>query len=73
LVEGAFGIFLDEEHIIVTHRFSPFRSRWIREQVWHPNQQIQARFDGSLEITFPMADFRELWPGVMRRMAGDPG
>ncbi len=60
LVEGAFGIFQGEERIPVTLRFSPFRSRWIREQVWHPNQQIQELFDGSLEITFPVADFREV-------------
>ncbi|MEE4602690.1 MAG: WYL domain-containing protein [Desulfobacteraceae bacterium] len=59
-VEGAFGIFQGEARIPVTLRFTPFRSRWIREQQWHPHQQIQERFDGSLEITFPVADFREV-------------
>lgn len=44
----------------MTLRFSPFRSRWIRQQVWHPNQQIQELLDSSLEITFPVADFREV-------------
>ena len=60
LIEGAFGIFQGEARLPVTLRFSPFRSRWIREQLWHPHQQIQELLDGSLEITFPVADFREV-------------
>ena len=60
LIEGAFGIFQGEARFPVTLRFSPFRSRWIREQLWHPHQQIQELLDGSLEITFPVADFREV-------------
>lgn len=60
LIEGAFGIFQGEARLPVTLRFSPFRARWIREQRWHPHQRIQELFDGSLEITFPVADFREV-------------
>jgi len=60
IVEGAFGIFQGEARLPVTLRFSPFRARWIREQLWHPHQQIQELFDSSLEITFPVADFREV-------------
>ena len=60
LIEGAFGIFQGEARLPVTLRFSPFRARWIREQLWHPHQQIQELLDGSLEITFPVSDFREV-------------
>lgn len=60
LVEGAFGIFQGQDRIFLVLRFSPFRSRWIREQVWHPHQRYKERIDGGLEITFPVADFHEV-------------
>ena len=41
-------------------RFTPFRARWIKEQLWHPNQSIIQHEDGSLELSFPVADFREI-------------
>lgn len=59
-LEGAFGIFQDTKNIPVTLRFTPERARWIREQVWHPQQNIQELLDGGLELTLPVADFREI-------------
>ena len=44
----------------MVNRFSPFRAGWIREQTWHPAQKIQNLSDGSLELTLPVADFREI-------------
>jgi hypothetical protein len=44
----------------ITLRFTPFRTRWIREQLWHPFQKITHLADGSLELSFPVADFREV-------------
>ncbi|MDA8308575.1 MAG: WYL domain-containing protein, partial [Deltaproteobacteria bacterium] len=40
--------------------FNEFRSRWVREQLWHPAQQLSETEDGGIEITFPVADFREV-------------
>ena len=59
-VEGAFGIFQGSASIPVILRFTPFRTRWVREQLWHPAQQICDTEDGGLELTFPVADFREV-------------
>lgn len=59
-VEGAFGIFQGAATLPVTLRFTPFRARWVREQVWHPSQEVRATDDGGLELTFPVADFREV-------------
>lgn len=59
-LEGAFGIFQGKETTLVTLRFTPFRSRWIREQVWHLEQQLKECPDGSVELRFPVADFREV-------------
>jgi len=59
-VKGSFGIFQGTEPVKTVLRFSPFRARWIREQVWHPDQQLRDLPDGGLEMTLPVADFREI-------------
>jgi predicted DNA-binding transcriptional regulator YafY len=58
--KGAFGIFQGKKLIPVTLRFNPFRSRWIRQQTWHPDQTVRDTEDGGLELSFPVADFREV-------------
>jgi hypothetical protein len=56
LLEDSFSIFQGSAPIEITLAFTPFRARWIREQVWHPAQKITNRDDGSLELSFPVAD-----------------
>jgi len=60
LLEGGFGIFQGKDLVEVTLRFTPFRAGWIREQTWHPDQKVRNLADGSLEMTLPVADFREI-------------
>ncbi len=60
LLDGAFGIFQGPEKQAVVLRFTANRARWIREQIWHPQQQIQDHDDGSLDLVIPVADFREI-------------
>jgi predicted DNA-binding transcriptional regulator YafY len=60
LLESAFGIFQHRDTQPVTLRFNPFRARWIREQVWHPDQKVVENADGTLDLTIPVADFREI-------------
>ncbi|MFZ7127388.1 MAG: helix-turn-helix transcriptional regulator [Desulfobacterales bacterium] len=60
LLQNAFGLFHGEKTTPVTMRFTPFRSRWIREQHWHPHQVLTELPDGGLELTLPAADFREI-------------
>ncbi len=59
-VEDSFGIFQKEANVPVVLRFNSFRSRWVREQIWHPAQEMRELEDGSLELEFPVADFREI-------------
>ena len=59
-LEESFDIFQGSSTIPVTLRFNEFRSRWVREQLWHPAQQLSETEDGGIEITFPVADFREV-------------
>jgi len=59
-LDGAFGIFQGDEKTNVVLRFNPTRARWIRGQIWHENQKTRELPDGSLELAFPVADFREV-------------
>ena len=59
-VNGAFGIFQGGEAIDVVLRFTPFRARWVKEQLWHPSQEMTRLDDGSLELRLPVTDFREI-------------
>ena len=60
LLQGAFGIFQAKATVPVILRFTPFRARWIKEQIWHSDQTMTHLDDGSLELSFPVADFREI-------------
>jgi len=58
--EGAFGIFQGSNHQPVTLKFNAFRARYVRSQFWHKKQQFRELPGCGLEITFPVADFREV-------------
>ncbi len=60
-----FGIMQGETATIVTLRFSPHIAPRIREQIWHPDQQTTPKPDGSLLLSFPTADFRELTRNIL--------
>lgn len=60
MIQASFGIFQGGDEIPVTLRFTPFRARWIREQMWHPAQTLRELAGGGLEISFPVSDFREV-------------
>lgn len=60
MLETSFGIFQGDDDIPVTLRFTPFRARWIRKQMWHPAQTFTELPDGGIELSFPVSDFREV-------------
>ncbi len=60
VLNGAFGLFQSEHHTAVVLRFTSYRARWVREQIWHEDQQMEELPDGELRLSFPVADFREV-------------
>lgn len=60
LLDSAFGLFQGGPTLQVTLRFCPFRARWIKQQQWHPDQCFMEHPDGCLDLTVPVADFREI-------------
>lgn len=63
-VRRHFGIMQGKKGTPVTLRFASPVAPWVAEQVWHPAQKAVTGQDGSLTLTFPVADFRE----VVRRI-----
>jgi predicted DNA-binding transcriptional regulator YafY len=59
-LKGAFGIFQNEFRQQVVLRFNAHRAGWLRHEIWHPDQVMQAQPDGSLVLQLPVCDFREI-------------
>ncbi|MBM9537321.1 helix-turn-helix transcriptional regulator [Desulfobulbus alkaliphilus] len=65
LTRRHFGIMQGETTTMVTLRFSAHIAPRILEQIWHPDQQTSLSTDGSLLLSFPAADFRELIRSIL--------
>jgi predicted DNA-binding transcriptional regulator YafY len=49
--------------------FTPHAARWIADEIWHPAQRQRTLPDGTLELTVPYANPRELLMDVQRHGA----
>jgi len=63
---SSFGIYKGEPVREVTLRFSPLKSKWIKDQIWHKDQKVKTLKDGSLELSFPVADFSEIKREILK-------
>lgn len=59
-LHGAFGIFQSGHPHEVVLRFNAYRARWLRHEIWHPDQTMEEQADGSLIMRFTVTDFREV-------------
>ncbi len=65
-VGAGYGIFNGVPKGWATLKFTPERARWVNKEVWHPQQEVHTEPDGSLVLTFPYADDRELVGDILR-------
>ena len=63
---SSFGIYKGGPKTEVTLRFSPIKSKWIKDQVWHKDQKTRFLKDGSLELSFPVSDFSEIKMEILK-------
>lgn len=61
-----FGIMNSSETVEVCLKFSPEIAPWLVEQIWHPAQEMRREKDGTLCLTFPVADFREVKREILK-------
>jgi predicted DNA-binding transcriptional regulator YafY len=57
---SSFGLYKGKPSKQVTLKFSPAKSKWIKDQIWHKDQKVKYLKDGSIELSFPVADFSEI-------------
>jgi len=63
---SAFGLYKGSKTQLVTLRFSPVKARWIKGQIWHKDQKEKTMKDGSLELTFPVANYSEVMMEILK-------
>ncbi len=63
---STFGLYKGKSAKEVTLRFTPEKSKWIRDQIWHKDQKVNLLKDGSLEISFPVSDFSEIIREILK-------
>lgn len=65
-LDNTFGIFQNRERFDVMIRFSADRARWVRDELWHPDQKRVEHEDGTLDITLPVSHEAEILGEVLR-------
>lgn len=68
--DSSFGLYKSGKRRNVVLKFGPDHARWVRDEVWHKDQKQRHLTDGSLELEFPVADFKEIIREIMRHGAG---
>jgi predicted DNA-binding transcriptional regulator YafY len=63
---STFGLYKGKTTKEVTLRFSPEKSKWIKDQIWHKDQKARYLKDGSLELSFPVSDFSEITREILK-------
>jgi predicted DNA-binding transcriptional regulator YafY len=64
--DRSYGIFSGPAEHTAELRFSPEMSRWVAEEIWHPDQQGQFAGDGSWLLRIPFSSARELIMDILR-------
>ncbi|MBI5846628.1 MAG: WYL domain-containing protein [Nitrospirae bacterium] len=68
--QSSFGIYKGKDKKQVVLRFTPDTAKWISDQIWHREQQTKTLKDGSLELSFPVADFSEIAREILKYGSG---
>ncbi len=66
-LESTYGIFAGKKKQVAKLKFSPFRARWVANEVWHPDQRGEWLPDGSFLLQIPYGDDRELLHDILRQ------
>ncbi len=62
----SYGIFAGKATKTAKLKFSPKAAKWVSDELWHPDQIIKTRKDGSLELLIPYNDPTELIRDILK-------
>lgn len=65
-LKSGFGIYKGDSLKEVTLRFSPQKSKWIKGQIWDKDQKEKVLKDGSIELTFHVANYAEIMMEILK-------
>jgi predicted DNA-binding transcriptional regulator YafY len=63
---SSFGLYKGKPSKQVTLKFSPAKSKWIKDQIWHKDQKVKYLKDGSIQLSFPVANFSEIKMEILK-------
>ena len=63
---SSYGIFGAKERRWAELRFSVERSRWVRDEIWHPEQSLKLGKDGRLTLRVPYSSAVELQMEILK-------
>ena len=63
---NSYGIFSGKVKHKAVLRFSSDAARWVADEIWHPDQKTKVLKDGSVELTIPYSDPRELMMDILK-------
>lgn len=63
---SSYGIFNGASQQIAILRFSADRARWVRHEMWHPQQEGTLEADGRYRLQFPYGNVTELVMDILR-------
>ena len=67
--EAGYGIFAGPTTATAILHFTPHAARWVADEIWHPKQRQRLLPDGTLELSVPYTNPRELLMDVQRHGA----
>jgi predicted DNA-binding transcriptional regulator YafY len=65
-IKSSFGVISGDHNVEVRLRFTPAVAEWVSEQIWHHDQKLVANSDGTLDLHFPVSDFREVKREILK-------
>jgi predicted DNA-binding transcriptional regulator YafY len=68
-LDDTFRIFQNRDRFEVVLEFSSERSRWVRGEVWHPEQRMEELETGGLRLTVPVSHEAEIMMEVLKHGA----
>ncbi len=63
---NSYGIFSGEAKQKAVLRYTSEAARWVADEVWHPDQKTEVLKDGSVKLTIPYSDPRELTMDILK-------
>lgn len=64
--QSSYGIFTGAANKIAVLRFSEYQSRWIKDQIWHPQQVSAWLEDGRYQLQLPYKEDVELIQDILK-------